>query len=251
MRLSDKVAIVTGAAYGIGAAIARRFVDEGASVVLADIADAAVRDLSEKLGPRATWIRCDVSAGPDVAAAVDVARTTFGGLDIVVNNAAVGSSLLVTDQEQHDWERVLAVGVGGVFHTLRYATPAMRERGGGAFVNLSSAAGRRAMRGMSAYAAAKAGIEAITRCAALELRDQGVRVNAIAPGMISTGAARANSDFLSQAIGIDMADFVENKQGRWGETAEVAAVALHLASDESAFTTGHTYVLDNGATNLL
>ncbi|PXY18174.1 hypothetical protein BAY59_34755 [Prauserella coralliicola] len=250
-RLSGKVAIVTGAAHGIGAAIARSFVAEGAHVVLADIADAALGTLAGELGPQAAPVHCDVSSGDDVLATVKFTVETFGGLDVVVNNAATGSSSMLVDMRQKEWERAFAIGVGGVFHTIRHATPVMRERGGGAFVNISSAAGRRAARGMAAYSAAKASVEALTRCAALELREDGIRVNAIVPGMIRTGAAQGNSEFLGQAVGMELAEYVAKHQGRWGEPAEVAAVAVHLASAEAAFTTGHMYVLDNGATTQL
>jgi 3alpha(or 20beta)-hydroxysteroid dehydrogenase len=250
-RLSGKVAIVTGAAYGIGAAIARRFVVEGSRVVLADVAESALDTLADELGRQATAIRCDVAVADDVAAVVDRATTVFGGLDIVVNNAAVGSDTNLIDLKQDDWEHVLSVCVGGVFHTIRCAVPVMRTRGGGAFVNISSVAGRRAMHGIAAYAAAKAGIEAITRCAALELRGEGIRVNAIAPGMIRTKAATANGEALSRAVGSGLIDYVTSRQGRWGEPAEVAGVAVHLASDEAAFTSGQTYVLDNGASVLV
>lgn len=249
-RLAGKVAIVTGAAYGIGADIARRFVVEGAQVVLADVAESGLARLTDELGSNATAIRCDVAVSHDMAAVVDCATTGFGGLDIVVNNAAVGSDANLVDLRQDDWERVLSVGVGGVFHAIRCAAPAMRARGGGAFVNISSMAGRRAMRGMAAYAAAKAGVEAITRCASLELRDDGIRVNAIAPGMIRTRAATANGEVLGRAVGSGLSDYVVSRQGRWGEPAEVAQVAVHLASDEAAFTSGQTYVLDNGASLL-
>ncbi|CAJ1583521.1 SDR family oxidoreductase [[Mycobacterium] wendilense] len=167
-----------------------------------------------------------------------------------MNNAAVGSAGRLLDLEQQDWERVLSVGVGGVLHAIRHAAPAMRARVGGAFVNISSIAGRRAMYGMAAYAAAKAGVEAITRCAALELRADAIRVNAIAPGMIRTKAATANQLALGQAFGAEVSEYVQRSQGRWGEPDEVAAVAVHLASDEASFTTGQTYLLDNGASVL-
>ncbi|TCP42053.1 NAD(P)-dependent dehydrogenase (short-subunit alcohol dehydrogenase family) [Tamaricihabitans halophyticus] len=249
-RLSGKVAMVTGAAYGIGSAITRRFVAEGAEVLAVDVAESAVGGLVEELGRRVASARCDVAVGADVQAAVRRAVDTFGGLDIVVNNAAVGGESMAAETTQSEWERVLSVGIGGLFHTIRHATPAMRERGGGAFVNLSSMAASRAMLGMAPYAAAKAGVEAITRCAALELRADGIRVNAIAPGLIRTPVAQANAAALGRALSADLADYVGHRQGRWGEPDEVAKVAVHLACAEASLTTGQTYVLDNGATAL-
>ena len=182
---------------------------------------------------------------------VDEAETAFGGLDVLVNNAALGLAAPVEDLADADWRRVVDVTLGGVLAGIKHAAPAMRRRGGGAIVNLSSIAAHRAMRGMSAYAAAKAGVEAATRCAALELRADGVRVNAIAPAMIRTGAAVSGTPALERAVDMPMADFLDRRQGRWGEPEEVARVVVHLASDEASFTNGQTYVLDNGASVLL
>ncbi|MBP2364811.1 SDR family NAD(P)-dependent oxidoreductase [Pseudonocardia parietis] len=245
--MAGKIAIVTGAAHGLGAAISRRFVLEGAQVVLADTSERGLEAIQDELGDTAASIRCDVSAEQDVAAAIDRAEAAFGGLDVLVNNAAVGSGSPLTELRMPEWERVLAVNLGGVLHGIRYAAPALRRRGGGAIVNLSSIAARRAMPGLGAYSAAKAGVEAVTRCAAVELRADGIRVNAIAPGLIGTEVARRNEDALLASL---RPDYLTRAQGRWGTPDEVAAVAVHLAGDEATFTTGTTYVLDNGATRL-
>ncbi|RBM17181.1 short-chain dehydrogenase [Prauserella sp. PE36] len=247
-RLRDKVAIVTGAAHGIGQAAARRFVAEGAKVVLADVSERGLRSLSDELGDAVLDVRCDVANEADVSAAVLRAVGEFGGLDILFNNAAIGSRGHIVDLELSDWDRVFAVNVGGVLHGIRAAVPAMRERGGGAILNTSSLVGRRGGPGIAAYAASKAAVEAVTRSAALELRSDGIRVNAIVPAMIRTRAADASAPFLGEALGTDVAGYIEQRQGRWGEPAEVAAVAAHLVSDEASFVTGQAYVLDNGAT---
>ena len=248
-RLRGKVAVVTGAAHGIGAAAARRFVAEGAKVVLADISERGLHALRTELGADAADVRCDVANEADLAAAVHCAVTEFGGLDILFNNAAMGSHGHIVDLDLADWDRVFAVNVGGVLHGIRAAVPAMRERGSGAILNTSSVIGRCAAPGISAYSASKAAVESLTRAAALELRAHHIRVNAIAPGMIKTRAAAASAPFLAEALGSDVTDYVARRQGRWGEPQEVAAVAAHLVSDEASFTTGQTYVLDNGAIN--
>ncbi|MEV1294564.1 glucose 1-dehydrogenase [Pseudonocardia sp. NPDC049635] len=247
-RLQDRVAIVTGAAHGIGAAAARRFVAEGARVVLADISERGLAETAGELGDAVRAIRCDVADPQDLPATVDHAVTAFGGLDILFNNAATGAGGGLTEMDPADWDRVFAVNVGGVLHGIRAAVPAMRERGGGAILSTSSVAGRCASPGIAAYAASKAAVESLTRSAALELRENRIRVNAIAPGLVRTRAAEASARFLLDALGSDPDGYVAARQGRWGEPDEIAAVAAHLVSDEASFTTGQCYVLDNGAT---
>lgn len=248
LRLQGKVAIVTGAAHGIGAAAARRFLAEGARVVLADVSERGLTTLAGELGPAAVAVRCDVAAEDDVAAAVDRAVAAFGGLDIIFNNAAAGAGGRILEMDRADWDRVFAVNVGGVLNGIRAAVPALRERGGGAILNTSSVAGRCASPGISAYSASKAAVESLTRSAALELREEGIRVNAIVPGLVRTRAAEASAPFLVDALGTDPDGYVTARQGRWGEPDEIAAVAAHLVSDEASLATGQSYVLDNGAT---
>ncbi|BBF99055.1 MULTISPECIES: SDR family NAD(P)-dependent oxidoreductase [Pseudonocardia] len=248
-RLQGRVAIVTGAAHGIGAATARCFVAEGAAVVLADVSERGLAALAAELGDAAHAVRCDVAVPDDLVAAVEQAVTAFGGLDILFNNAAAGAGGRIEELDPADWDRVFAVNVGGVLHGIRAAVPAIRERGGGAILNTSSVAGRCASPGIAAYAASKAAVESLTRTAALELRADGIRVNAIVPGLVRTRAAEASAPFLVDALGTDPDGYVAARQGRWGAPEEIAAVAVHLVSDEASLTTGQCYVLDNGATS--
>ncbi|OSY44224.1 MULTISPECIES: SDR family NAD(P)-dependent oxidoreductase [Pseudonocardia] len=242
-RMDGRVALVTGGAYGIGAAIAARFAAEGAEVVVADIdgAEAAEGD------GVACRLRCDVSVADDVAAAVAVAEDRFGGLDIMVNNAGLGSACDLVDLDDEQWARVIGVSLTGTFHGIRHAAPAIARRGGGAILNVSSLAAGRALPGMGAYSAAKAGVEALTRTAAVELRGSGIRVNAVVPGLIRTAAARAGGAALARGLGVDdLQDYLDQRQGRWGEPEEVAEVAVHLAGDGASFTSGLLYTIDNG-----
>lgn len=243
-RMAGRVALVTGGAHGIGAAIVARFVAEGADVVVADLdAVAGTAD-----GPGScVQVRCDVSVAADVAAAVAAAQDRFGGLDVMVNNAGLGSARDLVDLGDDEWARVIGVSLTGTFHGIRHAAPALARRGGGAILNVSSLAAGRAMPGMGAYSAAKAGVEALTRTAAVELRGSGIRVNAIVPGLIRTAAARAGGAALARGLGVDdLQDYLDRRQGRWGEPEEVAAAAVHLVGDDASFTSGLLYAIDNG-----
>lgn len=238
-RLAGRTALITGATRGIGAALATRFVAEGATVVAADLTD--------RPGDHSRFLRCDVTAAEDVAAAVAFTEAEFGGLDIMVNNAGLGAAADLTELSDEHWSRVIAVSLTGTFHGIKFAAPALARRGGGAILNLSSIAARRAMPGMGAYSAAKAGVEALTRSAAVELRPSHIRVNAIAPGLIRTAAAEAGSDAVARGVGMALPEFLDHRQGRWGEPEEVAQAAVHLVSDESSFTSGLVYCIDNSA----
>jgi 3alpha(or 20beta)-hydroxysteroid dehydrogenase len=249
--LTGRVALVTGAAHGIGAATARHLHELGFHVVLMDLSVTGAEKLRTDLGVGSLAVGGDVSAPTAVAAAVEAAVDAFGGLDVLVNNAATGSSARVDELDPADWKQVLDVNLGGVLNGIKHAAPVMRERGGGSIINLSSVAARHAMYAMSAYAAAKAAVEAVTRCAAVELRPDGIRVNAVAPGMIRSRAAERTVPILDRAIPPSFDDFITHRQGRWGEPAEIASVIAHLAGDGSSFVTGQTLVVDHGASLLL
>ncbi|ONM48449.1 SDR family NAD(P)-dependent oxidoreductase [Nocardia donostiensis] len=246
-RLAGKVAVVTGAAHGIGAAIATRFVAEGALVTLADIEEKAGRALTERLGAGCRFVRCDVSKEAEVASAIRSTTTELGRLDILVNNAGLGVGAEIVDLDVDQWQRVVRVNLDGAFYGIKHAAPMMRRSGGGAILNFSSIAAGRAMPGMAAYSAAKAGVEALTRTAAAELREAGVRVNAIVPGLVQTSAAEKGSQILGHGLGMNIDQYLATKQGRWGTPDEVAAVAVHLVSNEASFTSGLLYRVDNGS----
>lgn len=250
-QMRGRVALVTGAGRGIGAATARRLHDLGAAVVLMDLHAEPAEAMSASLGDdRSRVVTGDVSEPADVERAVEQAVRGFGRLDVLVNNAAVGSAGRVEDLEPDDWKRVMDVSLGGVLNGMKYAVPAMRGTGG-SIINVSSVAARHALYAMTAYAAAKAAVEAATRCAAIELRDDAIRVNAVAPGMIRSHAAEASIPILDRAIPPSFDSFITHRQGRWGEPSEIAAVIAHLAGDEASFVTGQTYTIDHGASLLL
>ncbi len=249
-QLANQIAIVMGAGRGIGAAIAQRFSDEGATVVVADVSQRGAETRAAAIGGSAIPARCDVADEADVAATLEAAVARTGGLDIVVNCAALGSATPVAETDRSDWDRVLGITLNGTLHTIKHAVPHLRNRGGGSIINISSVAGRRAMPAMAAYSAAKAGVDALTRTAAVELRPDNIRVNAIVPAMIRTDAATGAAGVLSTALGMPVDRYVTDRQYRWGDPDEVAAVATHLAGPDASFTTGLFYLLDNASTLL-
>jgi NAD(P)-dependent dehydrogenase (short-subunit alcohol dehydrogenase family) len=236
-ELDGKVAIVTGAAKGIGQAIAELFVDEGARVVVADIDDARAAGTVEALGDRATFVHTDVADADSVQSAIDHARRHFGALDVVVNNAGIsGSYRRFMIDDLRDFDRVMAVDLFGVMVGTQRAARAME--GGGSIINITSIAGISPGIGFSSYRAAKAGVIHFSRCAAIEVAELGVRVNVIAPGNISTDI---NASF-------DTASVVRRIQPlqRLGGTRDVANAAVYLASDRSVQVTGVVIPVDGG-----
>jgi NAD(P)-dependent dehydrogenase (short-subunit alcohol dehydrogenase family) len=249
-RLKGKVAVITGAASGIGRATAIKFAGEGAAVVIADLnvegGEAAVRDCKEN-GGRAVFQKTDVSAEAEVKALIARAIKEFGRLDIIYNNAGiVGATGSIEQTSVEDWDKSQAILLRGVFLGMKHATPELRKAGGGSIISTASVAGIRGLLGVHAYCAAKAGVVNLTRSVALELAKDKIRVNCICPGGINTPILHRNQPGAKDAMEQWMAT-VQPIQ-RAGHPEDIAGMALYLASDDSEFVTGQAMVVDGGMT---
>jgi 3alpha(or 20beta)-hydroxysteroid dehydrogenase len=242
-QLDGKVAIVTGAARGQGAAAVRRFVAEGARVVIADVNDAAGKELAQELGDDAHYRHLDVSDEDEWSVVVGEAVETLGGLDVLVNNAGVLHFSAIAETTLADYERVIRTNQFGCFLGMRAAARTMNQ--GGSIVNVSSVEGLAGMPFTVAYAASKFAIRGMTKVAALELGPQGIRVNSVHPGMIDT-------KMVQDAIGGHEVDLtpVTKKLAlrRVGRADEIAELVLFLASERSSYCTGAEFVADGGST---
>lgn len=239
---SGKVAIVTGGASGIGAAIARDLAGRGAKLVVADYNLDGARKLAAEAGVAAKAFKVDTSVADEVAAMVDFAVAEFGRLDLAVNNAGIGggdSPIGTTALE--DWHRVIDVNLHGVFYGLRYEIPAMLESGGGAIVNMASILGAVGWRGSAGYVAAKHAVAGLTKTAALENAAQGIRVNAVGPAFIATPLIEDAMDDAARKALVGL-----HPIGRLGTAEEVAALTNFLLSDAASFMTGGYYPIDGG-----
>ncbi len=240
-QLAGKVAVITGAASGMGLATAERFVAEGAKVVIADFNADAGRAAAEALGPSARFTRCDVSVEDDVAAAVALATDAFGRLDVMFNNAGIGGAFgPITELEVDHWDSTFAVLVRGVFLGTKHAARVLIEQGeGGSIINTASVAGLGGGAGPQAYSAAKAAVVNLTTTTALELAPHSIRVNAICPGVIFTPLMHGGDVDDAEA----MIDELQPLPKR-GEGADIAGAALWLAGDDSAFVSGQSIAVD-------
>jgi len=253
-RLDGKVAVITGGVSGIGLGAVELFVAEGASVVAADIQDEKGRMLEQRFGGRVRYAHCDVTVEADIAAAMGLAKSAFGGLDILFNNAGISDAMRsLAEIEAERWSWIFDVLVRGPALGMKYAAPLMVERGGGSIINTASIAGMQAGWGPIAYSSAKASVIHMSRCAAAQLSRQKIRVNAICPGLIATS-------IFGASIGMtrDVADQMAAMVAQNGQVAQpvkkpglpddIAQAALYLASDAAAFVTGTHIVVDGGIT---
>ena len=243
MRLEGKVALISGGARGMGAAEARLFVDEGASVVLGDVLDAEGEAVAKELGDSGHFVHLDVRSETEWTEAVATAVDRYGGLDVLVNNAGIGGlPLPMAMLPLDDYRAVIEVNQVGVFLGMKTATPAVAARGGGSIVNISSLAGLTGSVGLFAYTASKFAVRGMTKAAAMELASAGIRVNSVHPGIIDTPILDPG-----RAMGIDFEELSrETPRGRIGTPDDVARLVLFLASDESDYCTGAEFVVDGG-----
>lgn len=251
-KLAGKVALVTGAASGIGEASARTLSANGAALVLGDINESAAAALASELvaaGGSAIAVRHDVTQTQDWESVLAIAIESFGGLDILVNNAGIaGDNTDLMSLTLDQWHKVLSVNLDGVFLGMRYAGPALEKRGGGSVINISSILGKVGFPGAAAYCASKGGVSLLTKSAALEWAPLKIRVNSVHPGFVETPlvseALQNNED------GDAMRELLvaAHPLGRLGQAQEIANAVAFLASEESSFMTGSEMVIDGGYT---
>jgi meso-butanediol dehydrogenase/(S,S)-butanediol dehydrogenase/diacetyl reductase len=246
-RFAGQVVVITGAASGIGAAAARRFAAEGASLVLADLNEAEGQRLTLELSTQqspVSFVRTDVSDPDQVEALMQTAVDRHGALNVVFNNAGIGAYGKAPDLDVALWQQVIAVDLHSVFYGCRSAIPRLRAAGGGAIINTASISGLFGDYGLAAYNAAKGGVVNLTRTVAIDHAREGIRVNAVCPGPI--GTPLLNPVLAAPGAQAEYARLVP--MGRVGQPEEVAAVVAFLASADASYITGATIVVDGGVT---
>jgi NAD(P)-dependent dehydrogenase (short-subunit alcohol dehydrogenase family) len=249
-QLKDKVALITGAASGIGRASALRFAQEGARVVVVDIQDAAGKAVAAAIvetGGDACFVHADVSRGADAEAMIDAALAQFGRLDILFNNAGVGKHIPFDELTEAEWDHIIDINLRGVFLGCRYGVPALKRAGGGVILNTSSQSGLQGHPNNQAYCAAKAGVINFTRSLAKDLARHNIRVNAICPGGTDTPILRGyipageSPDYVARTVA------PRTPFGRLARPEEIAAAALFLVSDDASFVSGAVLPVDGAA----
>jgi NAD(P)-dependent dehydrogenase (short-subunit alcohol dehydrogenase family) len=248
MRLKGKVAIITGAASGIGRAVAALFAKEGARVVVADVNDAGGNETLAEIGGTTAgrYIHTDVSSAEEVEKLVNTTVSEFGGVDLLVNNAAVVLFKKLIDTTPEEWDHIIATNLRSVFLCSRYAIPQMIRRGGGRIVNISSARALATSPLVSSYDASKGAILSLTRSMALEYADDNVRVNCVLPGPVDTPVFRANLRAEGNEEEQYQALAAQIPLGKIGAPLDIAQTVLFLVSDESSYVTGAPFLIDGG-----
>ena len=234
-RVDGKVALISGAARGMGASHARLLVSEGAKVVLGDVLDDEGAAVADELGESARYVHLDVTDADDWTGAVDLALSAFGTLNVLVNNAGIVYRRTLRNLERERWQRVLDVNLTGTMLGIKSVIEPMTAAGGGSIINMSSIQGMRGTPGNHGYVASKWAIRGLTKSAALELASNNIRVNSLHPGMIRTPMTAHMPE-----------DLVASPLGRIADPVEVSTFVLFLASDESSFATGSEFVMDGG-----
>jgi NAD(P)-dependent dehydrogenase (short-subunit alcohol dehydrogenase family) len=246
---AGKTAFVTGAANGIGRAAALAFAREGASVVVADISEPGNQETArmiEDVGGRALALRCDVTRGEDVKAALNRTIESFRRLDFAFNNAGIEYAIKpAADVTEDEWDRIIDIDLRGVFLCMKHEIPLMLEQGGGAIVNTSSGAGIKGFKGGAAYVAAKHGVVGLTKAAALDYAASNIRINAVCPGIIDTPMMDRFSGGTPEGR---QAVIAQEPVRRMGKPEEIGAAVVWLCSDAAAFVVGHAMVIDGGQT---
>ncbi len=243
-RLEGKVALITGAARGQGAAIAKAFAQEGADVVLSDVADEDGKLVAEEIGPRARYVHHDVTEESSWAEAVRTTTQTFAKLNVLVNNAGILMWSPMHRVSLDDYMKVVRVNQVGCFLGMQAVISPMRDAGGGSIINQSSTSGLEGMAGVISYSASKFAVRGMTKTAAIELGRFGIRVNAVCPGGINT---QMGNPFAQEGQELER-NYEMNPIPRIGRPEEVAGLMVFLASDESSFCTGADFVVDGGYT---
>lgn len=234
-RLSGRVALVSGAARGMGLSHCRAMVAEGAQVVLGDILDDEGRAAAESLGDAALYVHLDVTSPESWAEAVRMTIETFGPPTVLVNNAGIVNGNLITAFEPDEWRRIVDINLTGTFLGIRACAQTMIDAGGGSIVNISSVEGFRGSPGLHGYTATKFAVRGLTKSVALELAPHKIRVNSVHPGFVKTPM----TDGIPE-------DFLQIPLGRGADASEVAAMVVFLASDESSYSTGSEFIIDGG-----
>jgi 3alpha(or 20beta)-hydroxysteroid dehydrogenase len=236
-RVSGKVALISGGARGMGAAHAKRLVDEGAKVVIGDLLDEVGKATAAELGDNARFVHLDVTKPEDWDAAVATAVSEFGRLDILINNAGIANFAPIEEYTLEQWNLIIAINLTGTFNGIKAAIPALKESGAGSIINISSTAGLKGVAALPGYTAAKFAVRGLTKEVAIDLGRYNIRANSVHPGNIRTP--------MTDGLDVDQSLV---PLGRIGEVSELSNLILFLASDESSFSTGAEFVADGGET---